>query len=101
MKGVENLDIHDTPAGAELAVKVVPGASRDEIAGVLGDALKIATTAPAEKGRANEAAAKILARALGLDARGVRLIRGETSARKVFRVNNTDKRTVHATLSRL
>jgi uncharacterized protein (TIGR00251 family) len=101
VRGVENLDIRDTPAGAELPVKVVPGASRDAVAGVLGDALKVTTTAPAEKGRANEAVAKLLARRLGLDPRSVRIVRGRSGARKSFRFNNTDKRTLHATLNRL
>jgi hypothetical protein len=43
-----------TPS-ARLRIKVVPGSSRDEVVGWLGDALKIKVTAPPQKGRANEA----------------------------------------------
>ncbi len=38
-----------------LSLKVVPGSSRDEIVGWLGDSLKVKVKAPPEKGRANEA----------------------------------------------
>lgn len=101
MKGVEQLAIRDEPSGAVVTVKVVPGASRDAVAGTLGDALKITTTAPPEKGRANEAVARILAHALGADARAVRLVGGQRSERKQFRILGTDKRALHATLNRL
>jgi uncharacterized protein len=54
-----------TPA-ARLTVKVVPGSSRNQIVGWLGNALKIKVTAPPEKGRANEAVVAILADRLGM-----------------------------------
>ena len=87
MKDLDKLKIRDVAAGAVIAVKVVPGSSRDRIVGVLGDCLKIATSAPAEKGRANAAAAKTLARALGVDPRAVELTAGHTSPRKEFLVS--------------
>ena len=86
MKGTEQLRLGDVPGGATISVKVVPGSSRDRIVGVLGDCLKIATAAPAEKGRANRAVAAILAKALGVGAKDVELISGKTSPRKEFSV---------------
>ena len=44
-----------------LQLKVVPGSSKDEVAGWLGDALKVRVGAPAERGRANAAVEKLVA----------------------------------------
>ena len=86
MKDADKLNIRDVAGGCVIAVKVVPGASRDKIAGVLGDSLKIATSAPPEKGKANAAVAAILAKALGLDKRSVELLTGQTNPHKEFRI---------------
>jgi uncharacterized protein (TIGR00251 family) len=72
-----------TDNGVEITVKVVPGASRDRIMGLLGDALKIQVSAPPERGKANAAVAELLADALGPSARSVSVISGMTSPRKV------------------
>jgi len=84
MKNAAALDIRDAPGGARLAVKVVPGASRDRLVGVLGEALKIATAAAPEKGKANAAVAAVLAKSLGVNRRDVTLAAGTTSPRKEF-----------------
>ena len=84
MKDAQNISIRDVAGGAVIAVKVVPGASRDRIMGALGDALKVAVSAPPEKGKANAAVAAILAKALGLDRRAVALASGPASPRKEF-----------------
>ena len=60
MKDAENILIRPADGGVMIAVKVVPGSSRDKVAGALGDCLKITTSAAPEKGRANAAVAKIL-----------------------------------------
>jgi len=86
MKGIENLRIRQAPGGAILSVKVVPGSSRDRVVGVLGEAMKVATAAAAEKGKANAAVAGILAKALDVDKRAVEIVTGLTSPRKEFRV---------------
>ena len=84
MKDVENIRLRAVADGCVLPVKVVPGASRDRVAGVLGDALKVATSAAPEKGKANAAVGRIVAKALGLDARSVTLLAGATSPHKEF-----------------
>lgn len=67
-----------------IRVKAVPGASRDEIAGTLGDRLKIRIAAPPEAGRANNAVRALLARRLGIPRRDIELTTGASSAEKVF-----------------
>ena len=87
MGKLANLNVRDTPGGAVIAVKVVPGSSRDRVVGVLGDCLKIATAAPPEKGKANDAVARILAESLGVGRRAVSLVAGATAARKEFEID--------------
>lgn len=67
---------------ARLAVKVVPGASRDQVAGMLGERLKIRVSAPAEGGMANAAVCRLLANALGIPIRSVSIIEGHTRPEK-------------------
>lgn len=67
-------------------VKAVPGARRDELAGVLGDRLKVRVSAPPEGGRANDAIRALLAGTLGVRPRDVTLCAGLSSPEKVLRV---------------
>jgi len=73
-----------------MKVKVVPGSSRDEIVGWLGDALKIKVMAPPEKGRANEAVVQMLAERLVVPADTVSVISGHSSASKVIAIIGMD-----------
>lgn len=67
-----------------LHVKVVPGASRNRVVGMLGDALKVQVAAAPEKGKANEAVREILAHFFGVKIGQVELISGQTQPRKTF-----------------
>lgn len=86
MTEISKISIRNVPDGTIIPVKVVPGASRDRIVGVLGDCLKIATSQPAEKGQANKAIAAILAKAFGVSKKDVQLVSGSTNPRKEFRI---------------
>ena len=70
------------PAGTVLALRVVPGSSRDRIVGPLGDRLKVAVRKPPEKGAANKAVCALLAGALGLRPADVQVLRGQTRPEK-------------------
>lgn len=84
--------------GLRLAIKVVPGSSRDAIAGWLGDALKVRVRAPPERGRANAAAEGLIARVLGIAPEAVRVVQGATAARKTVEIAGLDEAEVRARL---
>ena len=67
---------------AEIAVKVVPNASRSEIVGFREGVLKIRVAVPPEGGKANKAVEELLAVALGLKRAAVTVSSGHTSPRK-------------------
>lgn len=75
-----------------LQVKVVPGASRDRVAGRYGDGVKVQVSAPPEKGKANEAVARVLAEWLGISPKQVELVSGQSNPRKQFRICGLDGR---------
>jgi uncharacterized protein (TIGR00251 family) len=101
MHNVAHISIRDTSAGAVVAVKVVPGSSRDRIVGVLGDCLKITTATAAQKGKANAAVAGLLARAIGAAAGAVELVGGSTSPRKEFIVRGWNADELRRALERV
>jgi uncharacterized protein len=80
------IQISDHPEGCVLAVRAQPGARRNGIVGEQADALKVAVTAPPDKGRANEAIGEVLTECLGLKRSQVELIGGPTSRAKKFLV---------------
>ncbi len=74
----------DGQGGVRVAVKVVPGASRNEIAGVLGDRVKIRVAAAPEDGKANRAVCALIAKAVGVKKSAVTVLSGASAAEKVI-----------------
>ncbi|MDO8880691.1 MAG: DUF167 domain-containing protein [Coriobacteriia bacterium] len=65
-----------------IAVHVTPKSARDEVAGWRGGELSVRVTAPPEGGKANAAACRVIAAALGVPKGAVRVVRGEASRHK-------------------
>ena len=81
-------DLYDvTDDGVVLHVHVQPGAGKTAVVGRHGNALKVRVAAPPVAGRANEAAAEIVAEVLDVRAADIELSGGEKSRAKRFRVN--------------
>ena len=86
---------------AILTIKVIPGASRDRIAGKLGDAIKVQVSAAPERGKANDAVINLIAGLLGLRRNEIQIARGHAQPRKVLQINGIDQQTLDQRISEL
>lgn len=82
----------------EFAVKVVPGAARDRVCGLLGDSLKVQVSAPPEGGAANARLCELLAETLQLPVRSLAVVVGASSPRKVVSAHGIDAATLQERL---
>jgi uncharacterized protein (TIGR00251 family) len=80
-------------------VKVVPGSSRDQTVGWLGDALKIKVMAPPEKGRANEAVVELLSTRLSISTDDIEVVSGHSSPSKVIAITGIDDEAIKVALA--
>ena len=77
------LALRQHKAGLVLAVHVVPRASRTELVGLYGDAVRVRVKAPPSEGAANAALLAYLAQLLGLPEGNLELIAGQLSRHKL------------------
>ena len=71
-----------------LKVKVTPGARESSIGEWRDDVLRVKVREAAEKGKANEAVARLLAKRAGVPRTSVILKRGATSREKLFSIDD-------------
>jgi uncharacterized protein (TIGR00251 family) len=90
--------VKDTSEGATFTVKVHPRARKNAITGAVGDALKLAVTAPPVEGRANEAVVEFFADFFEIPRASVTITSGATGRRKVVRIAGMSKQVVEQKL---
>lgn len=88
------MDIEDRAGGVVFSVRVQPRASKNEVAGELGGALKIRLQAPAAENRANEALVEFLAHLLKTPKAAVRILSGDRSRTKRIEIRGVTKQQV-------
>jgi uncharacterized protein len=74
--------------GIELRIKVVPGSRSTQIAGPLGDRLKIRISQPPENGKANAAVIQLLAEILKIPLAAITLTQGHTRPEKTLLIHS-------------
>lgn len=93
-----------TDNGIQLFIRASPGASKDEISGLWrgegGARLAVKVTAPPDKGKANAAIVKLLAKRLGLPKSSLSVAAGETSRLKTVTIKG-DAGAIAASLRKL
>jgi len=93
--------LRNTAAGVELFLYVQPRASRSKIAGIQGEELKVALTAPPVDGAANKACRTFVAKLCSIPRSRVVLVAGETSRHKRLLLEGADLRQIEALLEDL
>jgi uncharacterized protein len=85
--------------GLTFAVRIVPRASRSEIAGEHDGALRVRIAAPPVDGAANRELIKLLAKLLKLPQSAVEIVSGATSKNKIVRIQGGHTARVSQALS--
>jgi uncharacterized protein len=70
----------------DVRVRVVPRSSRDRVAGVIGDRLKLQVTSAPVEGEANRAVLELVAGVAGLPKRAATLVSGSAGRSKTVRL---------------
>jgi uncharacterized protein (TIGR00251 family) len=91
--------ISSAEGGAAFPVRVVPRASKNEISGRQGEAVKIRLTAPPVEGAANEALIGFLSEVLGVRKSQIEILSGHASRDKLVCVVGLLPNEVEARLS--
>jgi len=95
------IDITEADGGCRIPLRVKPAAKQDTLIGAHAGRLKMTVVAPPDKGKANDAVARVLAGALNLATSRVRVISGFTSQDKVAFVENCTAQDVRQRLEKM
>jgi len=80
-----------TETQARITVQISPGASKNEITGMVNDVLHIRVAAPPVKGKANNELITYLSHLLGISKDRLDILKGHTSRKKLITIDGLSK----------
>lgn len=95
------LRLEQTAAGVIVPVRARPGARCTAVVGEHDGALRVAVTAAADKGKANEALVELLSTTFGIPKSSVELVSGPASLQKRFLLHGIRLEDAARTVERL
>ena len=88
------LRLSESNGSVRFSVRVQPRASRTELAGIHGDALKVRLSAPPVDGAANDALVLFFSEIFNVPRRDVRIVAGGSSRSKTVEIQGISERAV-------
>ena len=88
-----------TPAGVIVSLYIQPRASKNEIVGQQGDALKVRLTSPPVEGAANKLCSEFIAKLCGVAKSDVSICSGEKSRQKRLLISGVTPKSVQSALN--
>ncbi|MGH9885494.1 MAG: DUF167 domain-containing protein [bacterium] len=90
-----DVSVHESNGRVRFSVRVQPRASRSEVVGLYGSALKIRLAAPPVDGAANDELVKFLSNLFAVPRRAIMILAGEASRSKIVEIEGITARAVH------
>jgi uncharacterized protein (TIGR00251 family) len=93
------LQISTTAKGIVFSILVIPRSARNEVVGVVDDALKLKIAAPPLEGRANAECVRFLSQLLAVQKTQVTITGGHKSRKKTVCITGVKAETIEALIS--
>ncbi|HEY3426780.1 MAG TPA: DUF167 domain-containing protein [Negativicutes bacterium] len=101
MLELTGLNYQEDPEGVSVKIRVQPRSSRNSLAGINGDSLKVTLTSPPVEGEANVACVNFMAKSFAVAKNQVSIIAGHKSRNKIVKITGINKADLAAVINKM